>query len=149
MSLVQLELDEKDKENFQELQQSIGHAQGELQMLAQKLRTRNAEEKHALLTLAELQEIPDETRTYEQVGKMFILQPLPDVIQKLVEQTETCKKEVAAMTEKKATKEEEFKKLNEDFQEFVKAHVVEAKEEGEGEGEKKKKKEIPGGVSGA
>ena len=43
--LVQLELDEKDKENFQELQQSMADAQRELAGLTMKGRTRNAEAK--------------------------------------------------------------------------------------------------------
>ena len=45
--LVQLELDEKDKENLQELQQSMGEAQRELANLTIKARTRAAEAKYA------------------------------------------------------------------------------------------------------
>lgn len=105
-SLVQLELDEKDKENFQELQQSVGDAQRELATIANKIRTRNAEAKHAALTFAELEPIPDETRSFEQVGKMFLLRPLPELKQKLTETCETATKEVKALDEKKAHVEE-------------------------------------------
>ena len=65
-SLVQLELDEGDKENFQQLQTQVGEAQSELAVVNHKLRTRNADGKHAQLTLAELDEIPDATTAYEQ-----------------------------------------------------------------------------------
>ena len=136
--LVSLELDEKDKENFQELQQSMAQAQGELQNLTQKLRTRGAEAKHAQLTLAELEAVPDECRAYAQVGKMFLLQPITSLKGQLTEKTEQCKKDVEAITEKKAHVEEASKKVQEDFQEFVKAHMVEQKEEGD---DKDKKKE--------
>ena len=70
MSLVQLELDEADKENFQQLQNEIGKAQAELATVTQKLRTRNAEGKHAQLTLAELLEMQDDARSYEQAREM-------------------------------------------------------------------------------
>jgi prefoldin subunit 1 len=128
--LVQLELDEKDKENFQEMQTQMGQTQQELAALTTKARVRSAESKHAQLTLAELAELPEETRTFEQVGKMFLLKPLSDVKTKLGESATGGEKEAAALTEKKAQMEDSLKKLQEDFQEFVKAHMVEAKEEG-------------------
>ena len=106
MSLVSLELDEKDKENFQELQQSMAQAQGELSNLTTKLRTRGAEAKHSQLILKELEAVPDETRSYTQVGKMFLLQPLPELKKKLSDKTESCVKEVAAITEKREHVEE-------------------------------------------
>ena len=129
MSLVSLELDEKDKENFTELQQSIGQAQQELAQLTNKLRIRVGEAKHSQLTLAELETVPDETRAFAQVGKMFLLQALPELKKELVEKVESCNKDVAAMTEKKGHVEETYKKVQEDFQEFVKAHVVDENSE--------------------
>ena len=128
MSLVSLELDEMDKKNFTELQGSIAQAQQELSGLTQKLRARNAEAKHAQLTLAELQEVPDECKAYEQVGKMFLLRPLPELVTSLDDKSQGYLKEVAAMTEKKKHMEEAYAKVQEDFQEFVKAHVVEGDE---------------------
>ena len=137
-SLVQLELDEKDKENLQELQQEIAKAEVELQQTQLKLRTRNAEARHSQLTLAELASVPDETKAYEQVGKMFLLKPITELKSALTENVEASQKDVASLTEKKTHQEEAYKKVKEDFQEFVKAHVVEQKEgEGSGEGSKK------------
>ena len=134
-SLVQLELDEKDKENLQELQQEIAKAEVELQQTAHKLRTRNAEAKHSALTLAELSTVPDETKAYEQVGKMFLLKPITELKGALTESVGAAEKDVASLTEKKTHQEEAYKKIKDDFQEFVKAHVVE-KDEGEGESKK-------------
>ena len=87
--LVQLELNDEDKENFASLQTEMAKAQQELAMTTQKLRTRNAEVKHAGLTLAELQEVPDECRAFEQLGKMFILRPLVDLKKQLVGQMDS------------------------------------------------------------
>ena len=66
MAMVQLELDDKDKESFQEMQQSVGQAQQELQMVSAKLRTREQEGKLAALTLSELQSMDDTTIAYQQ-----------------------------------------------------------------------------------
>ena len=82
--------------------------------------------------------MPDETKAYEQVGKMFLLKPITELKSALTENVEASAKDVASLTEKKTHQEEAYKKVKEDFQEFVKAHVVEQKEgEGSGEGSKK------------
>lgn len=128
--LVQLELNDEDKENFASLQAEMAKAQQELANTTTKLRTRNAESKHAKLTLAELVEVPDEVRAFEQLGKMFVLRPLPDLKTALLESSESSEAEFKALTEKRTHQEEAFKKVQEDFNEFVKAHLVEQKEEG-------------------
>ena len=58
MSLVSLSLDDKDKENFTELQQSIGQAQQELAQLTNKLRVRVGEAQGPLQPLAPADPIP-------------------------------------------------------------------------------------------
>ena len=85
------------------------------------------------LTLAELAEIPDETRAYEQLGKMFILRPLADLKDQLLKSSETAQTECKNLTDKKEHIEAAYKKIQEDFQDFVKSHMVEAKEEGKDE----------------
>lgn len=122
--MVQLELDDKDKENFQELQTSSMQAQQELASVTTKLRTRNAEGKHAALMCAELADIPDETRTYEQVGKPFIAKPLSQIKAEMKAKADACEKDVATLTEKRKHVEDAYKKIQADFQEFVKAHLV-------------------------
>ena len=84
--------------------------------------------RHATLTLAELEAIDESTRTFEQVGKMFLLKPLPEVKQQLSESAETGSRDAAALAEKKKHVEETYKKIQEDFQEFVKAHMITAEE---------------------
>lgn len=139
MSLVQLELDEKDKENFQELQQSVADAQRELAQIGQKIRTRNAEAKHAALTFAELEPIPDETRAFEQVGKMFLLKPMSDIKKNLTETCESVSKDVTSLNDKKKHVEDTYTKVQADFQEFVKAHMVSAEGGESGESSSKDK----------
>ena len=77
--LVHLEMDEKDKESLQELQQGMAQAQQEQQMLQAKVQMRESERRRCDLTLHELAELPETARAYKQVGKMFLMQPLPEL----------------------------------------------------------------------
>ena len=77
--LVHLEMDEKDKESLQELQQGMAQAQQEQQMLQAKVQMRESERRRCDLTLHELADLPESARAYKQVGKMFLMQPLPEL----------------------------------------------------------------------
>ena len=78
--LVHLEMDEKDKESLHELQQGMAQAQQEAQMLQAKLQMRESERRRSDLTLHELADLPDTARAYKQVGKMFLMHSLPDLM---------------------------------------------------------------------
>jgi chaperonin cofactor prefoldin len=97
---VVLELDEKDKENLQELQQSLSQAEKELQMVTAKLRQTEMEGKRAELTKAELDAVADETPAYVQVGKMFLLEPLKDIKASLADRVAGSTKDVDTLKEK-------------------------------------------------
>jgi len=124
MSMVQLELDDKDKESFNEMQQSMQQANQEIAMVEGKRRVREQEQRLAELTLMELQAVGDDTVAYHQVGKMFVQKPLPELKELLGDKVESCKKEQEGLKSKKAHVEEALKKVNEDFQEFIRAHLV-------------------------
>ena len=124
--LVQLELDEKDKESFTELQQGLGQAQQELGMIGSKLRVRAQEQRSAQLTLLELDEMNDESVAYRQVGKMFLQEPLPRLKASLTEKATAAQREIGVLNEKQTNVQEAAKKLNDDLQEFIKAHLVTA-----------------------
>lgn len=157
MSLVQLELDEVDKKNFTELQNEIGKAKAEIAQVTNKMRTRAGEGKHAELTLVELADMGDDTTSYEQarrvpctrtapdrqqvarpcspracaqVGKMFIIKPIGELRAALTATRDKCKAEIAGLEEKRTHVDTAYKKVQEDFQEFVNAHLVEAPAEG-------------------
>ena len=77
-----------------------------------------------MLTLKELQAMDESTVAYQQVGKMFLQKPMGELKQALGEKAEGCAKEHDALTEKKAHVEAALKKLNDDFQEFIKSHLI-------------------------
>ena len=129
--MVQLELDEKDKENFTELQQSMGQAQMEMNRCKAKLQVRKREGMHAQATLRELSEMDDSTVSYRQVGKMFLAEPLAKLKEGLTKKIADSEKEAAALTEQGKHIEAAFKKVQEDFQEFIRNHMIQQQEDAE------------------
>jgi len=81
-----------------------------------------ARRRHAALTYAELEEVPDDARAFEQCGKMFLLRPVPELKESLAEAVESGNKDATALVEKTKHVEETYKKLQDDFNEFLKAH---------------------------
>ena len=51
----------------------------EQQMLQAKVQMRESERRRCDLTLHELADLPETARAYKQVGKMFLMQPLPEL----------------------------------------------------------------------
>ena len=100
MGELREEMDEKDKESLHELQQGMAQAQQETQMLQAKLQMRDSERRRSDLTLHELADLPDTARAYKQVGKMFLMHSLPDLVQSLTDKSANCEKEVGALKEK-------------------------------------------------
>ena len=70
--------------------------------------------------------MPDETRSYAQVGKMFLQEDLAGLKKKLSDKSEACGKEAATLKQQKEHVDEAAKKVTADFQEFIKAHLVQA-----------------------
>jgi prefoldin subunit 1 len=121
--MVQLELDEKDKESFQEMQTSMNQARQEIALIDATLRKRTTEKREAELILAELSTMGSDTTAYKQVGKMFLQTPIDDLKVFLDTKTERCIKECDALTEKRSHVTQAAEKLQVDFQQFVKEHI--------------------------
>merc|ERR1711935_1286285 len=108
-----------DKESLHELQQGMAQAQQETQML----QMRESERRRSDLTLHELADLPDTARAYKQVGKMFLMHSLPDLMQSLTDKSVNCEKEVGALKEKLTNVVAASEKVEADFNDFVKLHM--------------------------
>ena len=95
-------------------------------MLQAKVQMRESERRRCDLTLHELTDLPETARAYKQVGKMFLMQPLPELTQSLTDKSVNCEKEVAALKEMLTNVVAASEKVEEDFNDFVKSHMVEA-----------------------
>ena len=122
--MIQLELDDTDKKQFAELQQAMGQAQQEQSLVAQKLRVRETEKRRSDLTLSELKDVDDSTRAYLQVGKMFLQQDLAGLKKKMAEKSEACGKEAVTLKQQREHVEAAAKKVQADFEEFIKSHLI-------------------------
>ena len=123
MSMVQLELDEKDKESFSEMQQGMNQARQELAMVDGNMRKVATERREAELILAELSGMGADTAAYKQCGKMFIQSPIDQLKGSLTTKAERCQKDHDALSEKRKHVTEAAGKLQEDFQAFIKEHL--------------------------
>lgn len=123
MSMVQLELDEKDKESFSEMQQGMNQARQELAMVDGNMRKVATERREAELILAELSGMGPDTAAYKQCGKMFIQSPIDQLKGSLTTKAERCQKDHDALSEKRKHVTEAAGKLQEDFQAFIKEHL--------------------------
>ena len=124
--MIQLELDDTDKKQFNDLQQSMAKGQQEVAMITSKQRVRETEKRRADLTLSELKDVDNSTKAYVQVGKMFLQEDLAGLKKKLSDKSEACGKEAATLKQQKEHVDEAAKKVTADFQEFIKAHLVQA-----------------------
>ncbi len=59
--MIQLELDDTDKKQFNDLQQSMAKGQQEVAMITSKQRVRETEKRRADLTLSELKDVDNST----------------------------------------------------------------------------------------
>ena len=122
--LVTLELDDKEKETFQELQQAMQKANQEMAITEAQARKKMQIKREAELTKHELEQLGESCPAYKQVGKMFLQANVQELTQTFASRIEQCTKETNALKEKHAHVEEAAKKLGQELQDFIKSHIA-------------------------
>ncbi|KAL8223519.1 hypothetical protein R6Q57_018994 [Mikania cordata] len=69
--------DEANKAAFVEIQSRMIDTTAKLKQVQNQIRNKESEKKRAYLTLEELRQLSDETNTYKSIGRTFILEPKP------------------------------------------------------------------------
>ncbi|XP_024915838.1 prefoldin subunit 1 isoform X2 [Cynoglossus semilaevis] len=87
---VDLEL----KKAFSELQVKMIDRQQKVKLSDLQIDQLNRVHKHAKLTHAEIATLPDNTRLYEGVGRMFILQPMEVINNQLMDKQKTADEKI-------------------------------------------------------
>ncbi|KAL2925658.1 Prefoldin subunit 1 [Bienertia sinuspersici] len=67
--------DEANKTAFFEIQGRMVETTAKLKQVQNQIRIKETEKKRAYLTLEELQQVPDDTKTYKSIGRTFVLEP--------------------------------------------------------------------------
>ncbi|XP_035657622.1 prefoldin subunit 1-like, partial [Branchiostoma floridae] len=76
-------------------------------------------QQHAKLTDKEISSLPQETRVYEGVGRMFLLQPIPTVRENLKTKVESSDEKIKKLQSNKTYLERNVKESQENIREMI------------------------------
>ncbi|XP_020894484.1 prefoldin subunit 1 [Exaiptasia diaphana] len=74
---------------FQELQLKVIDATQKVKIAEAQIEGLKRSNQHAKLTDQEISTLPEDTKTYESIGRMFVLQPISDVRSTIAERIKT------------------------------------------------------------
>ncbi|XP_017681114.1 PREDICTED: prefoldin subunit 1 [Lepidothrix coronata] len=107
---VDLEL----KKAFTELQAKVMDTQQKVKLADLQIEQLSKTKKHAHLTDTEVMMLVDETRMYEGVGRMFILQPKGVIHNQLLEKQRIAEEKIKELEQKKSYLERSVKEADAD-----------------------------------
>ncbi|KAM4620463.1 prefoldin subunit 1 [Polymixia lowei] len=112
---VDLEL----KKAFTELQAKMIDTQQKAQLADLQIEQLNRVKKHASLTHAEIGALPGNTRMYEGVGRMFILQSKEEINNQLTDKQKTAEDKIKELEQKKSYLERSVKEAEDNIREML------------------------------
>ncbi|KAJ0744791.1 putative prefoldin beta [Helianthus annuus] len=102
--------DEANKTAFVEIQGRMIETTAKLKQVQNQMRNKESEKKRAYLTLEELRQLSDDTNTYKSIGRTFVLEPRPFLMN---EQEKKLKDSETAIASLQTSKEYLEKQLTE------------------------------------
>lgn len=115
MASVDMEL----KKAFQELQNKMITTQQQLKISDMQIETHKRQIVHAKLVDNELANIPEGTKTYEGVGRMFVLQPISTIKLGLTEKLKQADEKIKTLENNKTYLEKSMKESEDNLREMV------------------------------
>ncbi|XP_077448699.1 prefoldin subunit 1 [Stigmatopora argus] len=112
---VDLEL----KKAFSELQVKMIDTQQKVKLANLQIEQLTHVQKHANLTRAEIDTLGDDTRMYEGVGRMFILQSKEGITQQLKTKQKTAEEKIKELEQKKVYLERSVKEAEDNIREML------------------------------
>ncbi|XP_074650779.1 prefoldin subunit 1-like [Tubulanus polymorphus] len=114
-------VDEELKRAFQELQQKMITTTQQLKVSDMQIETLKRQITHKALVEQELSKLSDDTKTYEGVGRMFILQPMPVVKSHLEKKVKVSEEKIKTIESQKVYLERNMKESEDNLRELVMA----------------------------
>ncbi|KAM8798954.1 prefoldin subunit 1 [Eudromia elegans] len=114
---VDLEL----KKAFAELQAKVIDTQQKVKLADLQIEQLSRTKKHAHLTDTEIMVLLDETRMYEGVGRMFILQSKGVIHNQLLEKQKVAEEKIKELEQKKSYLERSVKEAEDNIREMLTA----------------------------
>ncbi|KAF7206892.1 prefoldin subunit 1 [Nothobranchius furzeri] len=112
---VDLEL----KKAFSELQVKMIDTQQKVKLADLQIDQLTRAQKHAKLTHAEIAKLPDNTRLYEGIGRMFILQSKEEINNLLMDKQKTVDDKIKELEQKKVYLERSVKDAEDNIREML------------------------------
>ncbi|KAG5844232.1 prefoldin subunit 1 [Anguilla anguilla] len=107
------------KKAFAELQAKMIDTQQKAKMADLQIEQLSRVKKHANLTNAEIATLPNTTRMYEGIGRMFILQSKDDINRQLIEKQKTADEKIKELEQKKTYLERSVKDAEDNIREML------------------------------
>ncbi|KAK2159118.1 hypothetical protein LSH36_158g04017 [Paralvinella palmiformis] len=107
------------KKAFQELQTKMIITQQQMKVSDMQIDQLKRQIAHAALVEKELNGLTQSTRTYEGVGRMFLLQPIDTVKQNLVEKVKANEDKIKTIETTKTYLEKNMKESEDNLRELV------------------------------
>lgn len=106
---------------FTELQAKVIDTQQKVKLADIQIEQLNRTKKHAHLTDTEIQALSDQTRMYEGVGRMFILQSKDCIHNQLKEKQKVADEKIKELEQKKSYLERSVKDAEDNIREMLMA----------------------------
>ncbi|CAI9733947.1 prefoldin subunit 1-like [Octopus vulgaris] len=119
MAVAGIPVDQELKKAFQDLQSKMIATRQQLKMSDAQIETLKRQKAHAKVLDQEISTLPSDTRTYEGVGRMFILQEIPQVRENLMKKIETSEEKVKTLTNKQVILEKSLKDSEDNLREMI------------------------------
>lgn len=107
------------KRAFVELQSKMMESQQKMKMSDLQIENLKRTIMHSQLTSQEITALPDETRVYESVGRMFLLSDKPEVRQRLEKKQESCSEKIKTLEANKEYLERNVKESENSLRELI------------------------------
>ncbi|XP_064208005.1 prefoldin subunit 1 [Anguilla rostrata] len=107
------------KKAFAELQAKMIDTQQKAKLADLQIEQLSRVKKHANLTNAEIATLPNTTRMYEGIGRMFILQSKDDINRQLIEKQKTADEKIKELEQKKTYLERSVKDAEDNIREML------------------------------
>nr|XP_046266533.1 prefoldin subunit 1 isoform X1 [Scatophagus argus] len=107
------------KKAFTELQAKMIDTQQKVKLADLQIDQLTRVQKHTQLTHAEITTLPDNTRLYEGVGRMFILQSKEEINNQLMDKQKTADEKIKELEQKKVYLERSVKEAEDNIREML------------------------------
>ncbi|GLH14589.1 hypothetical protein R5R35_007575 [Gryllus longicercus] len=107
------------KKAFTELQQKMLETTQKLKLADLQIEALKRNIQHSLLTDKEISALSPDTRTYETVGRMFLLTDIADVRKNLQKKSDTYSEKIKSLENKKNYLEQNLKDSENNLREMV------------------------------